>query len=164
MGNGNKKQVFNEGRIMPPGTRIAIVRSVIDCKFRSTNMNRAQITFALALCLGAGVTRGIQAQPSNASGLRGSLHRIEANARAARDNAAIYQWKRVNYEVDRIVAAEHAVEKVLASDAGQKERVAALHEAVGELRKARLNHDVDQIKVSTDRVLNAADTLQKANG
>lgn len=65
-----------------------------------------------------------------------TLRVIQGNADAARANAGIYQWKRVNLEVDRIVAAEHALEAAGTADA-------ALRAAVLSLRSARQAHDPD---------------------
>jgi hypothetical protein len=65
-----------------------------------------------------------------------TLRVILGNADAARANAGIYQWKRVNVEVDRIAAAEHTLESAGAADA-------ALRTAVLSLRSARQAHDSD---------------------
>ena len=126
-------------------------------------MKRTQIAFALILGLVAATTGSLQAQPANPAAVRTALHRIEENAQAARDNATLYQWKRVNNEVDRLVAAEKSVEKALSAETAQKESVTALQEAVRELRQGRLNHDVERIKASSERVLTIVDTLIKAN-
>jgi len=65
-----------------------------------------------------------------------NLRVIQGNADAARVNAGIYQWKRVNVEVDRIAAAEHALEAAGTADA-------VLRTAVLSLRSARQAHDSD---------------------
>ena len=63
-----------------------------------------------------------------------ALYVIQGNADAARINARNYQWKRVNVEVDRIAAAEHALEAMGTDDA-------SLRAAVLSLRSARQAHD-----------------------
>jgi hypothetical protein len=121
-------------------------------------MNRTQIAFALTLSLGLTLANGLQAQPTGSPAVKESLHRIEENARDARENAAIYQWKRVNFEVDRIVSAEKAVEKALGGKG-----VNTLHDAVSALRKARLDRNADAVKSSADSVMAAVEALNKAS-
>ena len=91
-------------------------------------------TFAAAtvLCLALSplVAQAAPAMPT------ATLRVIEGNADAARANAHIYQWKRVNVEVDRIVAEEHALESAGTADA-------SLRSAVLSLRSARQAHDSD---------------------
>lgn len=89
----------------------------------------------------------------------GPLNTIRVNAKDASDNAGIYQWMRVNREVDRIVADARKVEKVLISDAASADALKALQKSVRELRSARLAHDVNRIQAAAHQVADACDSL-----
>src|SRR5437868_4641902 len=103
-------------------------------------------TGCMALAAGKGQSADKAARPIKA------LQAIQSNAQEARRNAAIYQWKRVNREVDRIVADERKVQSALASDSSLTKQAEALHKAVSDLRSARLDHDVDRIAAATEKL------------
>jgi hypothetical protein len=86
---------------------------------------------AIAACL---VLGPLAAQAAPTLSPAPTLRAIQGNADAARANARISQWKRVNLEVDRIVADEHALESEGSADA-------ALRTAVLALRSARQDHN-----------------------
>ncbi len=104
------------------------------------------VTGCMALAAGKGQGADKSALPIRA------LQAIQTNARDAGRNAAIYQWKRVNLEVDRIVSDEHKVQRALAADSALASQAEALHAAVSDLRSARLNHDVDRIVAATAKL------------
>ncbi|MGI4788175.1 MAG: hypothetical protein ACRYFS_04925 [Janthinobacterium lividum] len=81
----------------------------------------------------------------------GTIRTIQTNAEAAHANAANYQWRRVNLEVDRIVAAEHSLEETLANDPVPAP-AEALRRAVLDLRSARLAHDPNRTQAAADQV------------
>jgi hypothetical protein len=84
------------------------------------------------------------------------LQQIAANASAASSNAHIYQWKRVNTEVDRIDTDEHALE--VAGVTGDANLVSNLRQAVLNLRNGRQERNIDKIQAA------AADVISAANG
>ncbi len=102
---------------------------------------RPSLFAAVAL---SGLALAPLSQPQAA--LPASLLTIQANAQAAKGNAAHYQWKRVNWEVDRIIAAEHQWEQTQTSEAS-----AGLRAAVLSLRTARASHDsLDAVKAAQE--------------
>lgn len=111
-------------------------------------MKKTILTLALLATIhGAGITasRAADAPAVSAS----AIHIIQTNAADARANAKIYQWKRVNREVDRLVAAARGVQKALGSDS----KADTLKQAVTELRHARLDRDVDRVVDAADKLL-----------
>lgn len=74
-----------------------------------------------------------------------TLRAIQGNADAARANARIYQWKRVNVEVDRIVADEHALESVGVADASLRTAVLALRSARQDHNSAATMHAASEV-------------------
>ncbi|HLK59297.1 MAG TPA: hypothetical protein VKU00_22245 [Chthonomonadaceae bacterium] len=89
-----------------------------------------------------------------------AVHTIQVNADAVVHNAHIYQWERVNLEVDRIVAAEKQVQKALTSDSTHAAEAKELSQTVKELRSARLNRDVDRLEKVGAELSKLADKLQ----
>jgi hypothetical protein len=85
------------------------------------------------------------------------LQQIAANAGAAGANAHIYQWRRVNLEVDRIDADEHALE--IAGVAGDANQALMLRQAVLNLRSARQEHDTTAVQESAAQVITACESL-----
>ena len=81
-----------------------------------------------------------------------AVRRIEENARAVKHNASIYQWERVDDEVDRIVAAERKVHKALSGDASKRDLADTLGRTVHDLRKARLDRDADRSVQASEKL------------
>lgn len=79
----------------------------------------------------------------------GTIRTIQINAAAAHDNAGIYQWRRVNLEVERIAASEHALEQSSAATAAPAQ---ALRQAVLELRSAWFDHDKARTQAAADQI------------
>lgn len=125
-------------------------------------MKARYFSFVAVLCIGI-ISGGRPARASEEAGVKTALHRIEENAGDAGKNAAIYQWTRVNHEVDRVASAERYVEKALKSHSDRQDLLAALQRAVSDLRKGRLNHDVDRIEAASKHVIEAVKALEKAN-
>ncbi len=92
---------------------------------------RDTITLAALACL---TLSPLVAQAAPAAAEAATLRSIQGNADAARANAHIAQWKRVNIEVDRIAQDEHTLEAAGVADT-------ALRAAVLALRSARQAHD-----------------------
>lgn len=88
-----------------------------------------------------------------------AIRAMHANAEEASSNAGIYQWMRVNREVDRIVADMRKVDKALASDAASATSVKTLQQSVRELRSARLAHDVNRIQAAAHQIADTCDSL-----
>jgi hypothetical protein len=72
---------------------------------------------------------------------------MHVNCEAVRHDAAIYQWARVNRQVDRIVADHKRVQSGLAAD-----KAAALQSAIDELRAARLARDPQRLNAAAQNV------------
>ncbi len=79
-----------------------------------------------------------------------TIRTIQTNAEAAYANAANYQWQRVNLEVDRIIAAEHALEISRTNDPVPAPAT-ALRRAVLDLRSARLARDPKRLQAAADQ-------------
>ena len=94
--------------------------------------------------------------PAQAAHPAAALRALHANAVEAGENAGIYQWARVNREVDRIVADAGGVEKALGAESAQ-----ALQKAVRELRAGRLNHDAARTREAARQVAELAELLLK---
>lgn len=104
-----------------------------------------------ALVLGGG---NVQAQVSGgqaSAAIEKSVRVIRENAELVDHNAGIYQWKRVNLEVDRIVAAAKEVQKH--SDAGMTAKATVLTQMVSELRAARLHRRIDALQDISRRII-----------
>ncbi len=99
-------------------------------------MNKILIAAGLILSMGCTLTVSVLAESSVPMG---PVHTILDNATEVKHNASIYQWVRVNREVDRIVAAEGKLMKSL-----DAKNAASLKDAVKSLRSARLAHDSDK--------------------
>ncbi len=115
------------------------------------------ISVCLAFLLGGFVAMGASGQAAKSVPSVAALRSIRVNAEDAGKNAAIYQWMRVNREVDRVVASERTVTKASASNAS----VQSLQSAVRALRTARLAHDVAGIQQAAQQVVAACDALLK---
>jgi len=88
-----------------------------------------------------------------------TLHAIQENVQAAQQNAHIYQWVRVNQEVDRVVADAHKVEKALAGNSALAQQGTELSEAVKALRSARLANNVEGIAAAAQKLNAVCNTL-----
>lgn len=82
-----------------------------------------------------------------------SLRFIQANADVAGSNARDRQWRRVNREVDRIVARANS----LATGGGaaaalSPEQAAALRDAVAALRSARAARDAERVRTAAEKL------------
>ncbi|MEI6914832.1 MAG: hypothetical protein WCL39_06855 [Armatimonadota bacterium] len=80
-----------------------------------------------------------------------ALASISSDAGAVTKSASAYQWVQVNHQVDRISAAERTIERIRGAIACK-----ALHEAVGELRDARLHRSVDRLQKAAEQVRSAS--------
>jgi hypothetical protein len=95
---------------------------------------------------------------SNATGTQAyRLQQVAANANAAISNAHIYQWKRVNVEVNRIDADEHSLEVV--GVGGDQSAASTLRQSVLSLRSARQSRDVVKIQTAAQQVIAACNGL-----
>lgn len=72
------------------------------------------------------------------------LQTIQTNAKEVQRNAAIFQWTRVNREVDRIVADEKKLHKTMVSHTELKSQCDAIKQTVSSLRSARLKRDSER--------------------
>lgn len=120
-------------------------------------MNK-MIPMLVLLTLGSASFAEGHKQNNNAAYPAAALRAIRANAAEASENAAIYQWMRVNREVDRVVSDAHKVEKALSAESAQ---LASLQQAVRALRSARLAHDVARIQEAAQQVTASCDALMK---
>lgn len=73
---------------------------------------------------------------------------IRENALEAKHNAGIYQWQRVNREVDRIVADARRLEKLSKENENKEWK-----EALQSLRAARLHHNSQGLIEAADRLV-----------
>jgi hypothetical protein len=89
------------------------------------------------------------------------LHSIKENSEAAQQNAHIYQWARVNREVDRVVAAASKLEKALSANSNLAKQASELGEAVRALRSGRLAHDPERIAGAAQKLSALCDDLLK---
>src|SRR5438132_1295536 len=97
-------------------------------------MKKAMMTFALLMSLSGGHIGAGHAQAGSGTAPSNPVLRaIRQNAADASENAAIYQWKRVNREVDRIVVDARRAAKAFAADASKADQVEALRKAVRDL-------------------------------
>jgi hypothetical protein len=110
---------------------------------------------------------GLQVTPCHAQG-RGRVEKpgrllraLRQNAMDAADNASIYQWKRVNREVDRITADAHKLSTLSSPSVTQQSQ--DLQQAVRDLRSARLRHRVEQIVEAAHRLVSLSDVLLASN-
>jgi hypothetical protein len=119
-----------------------------DFDSRSNSMMRGLIVFALAgvmfLLLGASA----MAEQPAADPLRAMV----VSAKGAQQDAAIYQWARVNRHVDRIIGDLHKVERALAHDPARQSLVQELQRAVRSLSEARLKRDRLKVVEAAQRV------------
>lgn len=88
-----------------------------------------------------------------------AIRTIKENSDAVQHNAAIYQWERVNLEVDRIAAAARPVRKALEGDSANKDSLATFNAAVTEVRHARLAHEVDRLVDAAQKLSSLAEGL-----
>ena len=86
-----------------------------------------------------------------------SVRVIRENAELVDHNAGIYQWRRVNLEVDRIVAAARDVRKH--SNAALTEKVTVLTRMVSELRDARLHRRSDTLQEISRQIIKHLENL-----
>ena len=113
--------------------------------------------FALLLIVsGMSVTAG-HAQGHNPVENSTRLRAMRKNALDAAANAGIYQWKRVNREVDRIAADADKI-------AAQSPPVVMpegreLQQATRELRSARLQRNPEHIVRAAQRIVSLCDAL-----
>lgn len=125
-------------------------------------MKQPLLTLAVVVTFSAATLSAVRAEQAAPKSLPvPALQAITRNARAAEEDARIYQWARVNREVDRIAADANKVEKALVSDPAFAKRLAAFQQAVSALRSARLAHDVDRLQDSARQLLSTAADLQK---
>lgn len=103
----------------------------------------------------------VAAQPANELSKIASLAReMDENAAAASRNAEIYQWVRVNHEVDRVVAGEHRLAQLLPANKSASATAQALPIAVQELRAARLARDPARTRIAAKHVIEACQPLE----
>lgn len=126
-------------------------------------MKKLVLLGASALALGYITQVGSHAvaQATNSAVPTAALRAIRENVQAVQHNAEIYQWMRVNLEVDRIIAAAHKVEKALVADTSQREQAEALGQAIRDLRSGRLNHNPDRIVAAAQKLATIIDVLDK---
>src|SRR5579871_2453066 len=87
------------------------------CLKEYTTMKTNLLSLSLAALLFSAPLSAAHAQTTGKPSLPiKTLHAIQENVQAAQQNAHIYQWVRVNQEVDRVVADAHKVEKALAGN------------------------------------------------
>ncbi len=110
---------------------------------------------ALAMTALAGTLSLAQPKPAASTA---ALRRIQANATWLRHDASIYQWERVDNEVDRIVAAARSLQKGLGSG-----DAATLSEAVHALRSAGLSRDVAGLSSAAEKLSSLSSDLLKAD-
>ena len=113
--------------------------------------NASQSLFAGMILLAGLTLTPAHAAPAQAGLPLGTIRTIQDNAQAARDNAGIYQWRRVTLEVERIVAAERSLEQALPKG-NAPAPATALRQAVLELRSARFDHDVKRTQAAAAQV------------
>lgn len=115
-------------------------------------------TFVLVMILGVMQIPGSEA-PGRADAVKpvGLLRALRQNAADAAENARIYQWKRVNREVDRIAADAHKVSSSPSADVIRHGE--ALQRAVRDLRSARFHRDADAVVEASRRVISECDAL-----
>jgi 23S rRNA G2445 N2-methylase RlmL len=94
------------------------------------------LSIAIILASSLANLSGAQAAPKT-NGTKVAISAIRENALAVQQNAAIYQWKRVNLEVDRIASVDIKIQATMGSDTD----AIALNTAIHSLRKARLDHN-----------------------
>jgi hypothetical protein len=124
-------------------------------------MKKWMLVVTLGLTLVVGSAGLSQAQTQNRPGLPlRAVRTIEENARAVKHNASIYQWDRVNWEVDRMVAAHRQLHKALGADKSRAEQTKILEQHIRELRSARLARDVDRLVAVAQKLATVADLLK----
>ncbi len=121
-------------------------------------MKTVFLSLSLAVSLSSGVGAFAAGHQAQDKAVKGALHRIVENCRLVKEYAPIYEWDNVNNEVDRIVAAQHRVDKILKDEAQQLQE---LNAAVKDLRAARLNHEPDRAVAAAEKVNAAAEKLMK---
>ena len=104
---------------------------------------RVLLTALMIGSVAASFSMPLQAQ-GNTNGSAKLVRDIQENAAATASNATIYQWKRVNLEVDRIVADFRKLPTIQQSE--------ELKQTVQELRSARTNRNRDHVVAAAQRL------------
>ncbi len=117
-------------------------------------MNRNLL--GLALLATVAFTAARPAAAASAKGAERTVQILRENATAVSHSADIYQWDRVNTEVDRIVAAQKALHRQLAG----APQSSAIDSAIHDMRSARLNHDVDRLMATSDALTKALESVE----
>jgi len=113
-------------------------------------MRRMWRIVGAAMVLGGAVT--VSGAAEKTSVVLNAVHRIEENAAAVKHDASIYQWERVDDEVDRIVAAERKVHKALTRGASTQDLADTLGHDVHDLRSARMARDVKRAVQTSEKL------------
>lgn len=120
------------------------------------------LSLSLVALIAAAPLSSAHAQAAAKSALPvAALRSIRENAEAAQQNANIYQWARVNREVDRVVADARKVQKALSADSALAKQGQEFADAVSALRSARLAHSPERIAAAADKLAALCESLLK---
>jgi hypothetical protein len=163
---GRENWRFHKGRMGAFGVEIAVRESIHLCKVRrckavrSIEVNKFFPMVGL-LILSMTVQAQAQGQNRNSTPVIAALNIIRSNAREASENAGVYQWVRVNREVDRIVARERALRREFGTTSEKAAAFQALQQAITQLRSGRLNHNIEQIQQASEQIIAQCEALLK---
>ena len=85
------------------------------------------------------------------------LHALKQNAVDVADNANLYQWKRINREVDHIAVDAQKLARLPVSATSPQSQ--GLQQTVRDLRSARLMHNAERINDAARRLVKLCDAL-----
>ncbi len=115
--------------------------------------NSAVVVVCLCCVCGLAFQQSAKASPVAPSAIGPVVSAISSNAEAARANASIYQWVRVNREVDRMVAQQAALTNFNSTDNQVSAVVSSIQTDIAALRNARLDHDVARIAAAAGLII-----------
>lgn len=120
-------------------------------------MKRAMVLHSLLLFV-------LILSPLTARGDRGTveeraIRQVTENAQWASDNAHIYQWKRVDLEVERVTAGTRTLDQTMHGAAAHHIGLRQLQAAVKNLRRGRAHREPSEVVEAAHRVLSAVKSL-----
>ncbi len=92
-----------------------------------------------------------QAQSQTAFPVR-AAHRLLDNVRYIKHDAQIYQFERVDDQVDRIVAAGRSLHKALDANPARHAELAALDREITALRSAQWDRNVNGLEAAAEKL------------